>query len=337
MSCQALLKGAYLNNGIVRPCCWYDRKGLTTKAENLIEVKQVFDQGPWEYGPACWKCDRHGGHSHREKWNARFSGDDRSLKMLDIYLGNLCNIACIMCSSNNSTKWIEEEKKLFGSAFRAYQDDIDLTVDYELVKDLERIKLAGGEPLIIPGVVQLMERLIELDVAKNITLSIITNNTQDPRKFAKYFEQFKSVEFICSVEGVGDVNDYVRYGSNWNMVDTNIQRAKDLGILCSINCVVSILNVYHLPDMAEWWDGVISYRILDYPSHLSISSLTLDERAIVLARLNGYPEFDHISQAIIEAPYEGRFKFEGWIDKVDGNRGNSFWGINPHMSRIRLS
>jgi hypothetical protein len=56
-----------------------------------------------------------GGKSHRHLWNER-EVDDGVAKLtdLDIYMGNLCNLACVTCSSHNSSKWIAEElhKKL---------------------------------------------------------------------------------------------------------------------------------------------------------------------------------------------------------------------------------
>lgn len=334
-------RGAYINNNRIRPCCWFDRKGVTNKIDNLIDVINVFHSEEMDdirasEPEACWKCRMHeekGGKSHRDLWNSRYEDDGEvRLEMLDIYLGNLCNIACVMCSSNNSTKWIQEEKKLFGSAFRSYQEDIDLTVNYDMMKDVKRIKLAGGEPLIIPGVITLMQQLIDMDLAKNIKLSIITNNTVSIANFEKYLKHFRAIELILSVEGINEVNDYVRYGSFWDNVSRNIMECRDLGYELSINCVVSILNVYHLPRLIDWWDGEILFRILDYPSHLSINVMNEHERKVTLDNLKGYPELDHICKVLQDPQSNDREKFEEWITKLDNNRGNSFWSINEQFN-----
>lgn len=340
--CTAPFKGIYVNNNRVRPCCWFDRSGVTNHIDNLIDAVNVFESEEYDTlrhsePQACWKCRMHeekGGSSHRTLWNSRYEDDGIArIEMLDLYLGNLCNIACVMCSSNNSTKWIREEQLLFGKAFRNYQEDIDLQLNYDLVKDLKRIKLAGGEPLIIPQVKDLMQQLIDLGVAPNIKLSIITNNTQDPRQFKAFFDHFKSVEFILSIEGVGDVNDYVRYGSKWDTVNANVQHAIDMGIEVSINCVVSILNVYHLPQLIEWWGhrSRVLYRILDYPKHLSILNLTPNERMITLKRLEGYDELEHICETLMCQEESHRDTFDTWIRTLDNHRGNSFYDINPQF------
>ena len=345
--CMAPYRGVYINNNKVRPCCWYDRTDLKNSPTKLVEAVDVFNSKEFDdirqnqdNPKACMKCQLHeknNGKSHRHIWNERHTDDNTSrLEMLDIYMGNLCNIACVMCSSNNSTKWISEEKKLFGKAFRGYQEDIDLDINYELVKDVKYIKLAGGEPLLEPKFSKFLQQLIDYNVSKNITLCIITNNTQDPRKFKTYFDKFKKVEFILSVDGFDIVNDYVRYGSYWNNVVKNIDKTIDMNIDVSINCVVSILNVYHLPKLDTWWNNKsdIFYRILDYPSFLSINNLTDYERQVTINELSKYDVFNHICHKLeTETDYiqSSRDKFEKWISKVDNNRSVSFWDINKQF------
>ena len=39
-----------------------------------------------------------------------------------------------------------------------------------------------------------------------------------------YWEQFEQVHFIVSIDGVGDVADYVRHPSDWEEIEANIRR-----------------------------------------------------------------------------------------------------------------
>lgn len=344
--CMAQYRNVYINNGKARPCCWYERKELNNKVEKLIDIVDVFESqefeairnDPSDRPTGCWKCQMHedkGGKSHRMLWNEREKDDGvTKLTNLDIYMGNLCNLACVTCSSNNSSKWIAEEQKVFGSAFNPKQDDIDIELNWNLVKDLERIKLAGGEVTIMPSHKKFLQQLIDFDVAKNITLVYIVNNTTDPTKFKDLFSKFKKVEFILSVDGIGEVSDYVRYLSNWQELNNNIDKTIEMGISVSVNCVASVLNVYHLPDILEWWNsrGDIFFRLLDYPSHLSVNVLQQNDRSKVLDKLKDYKEFKHIV-SYLESTKQGDWnRFTQWINKLDTNRNNSFWRINEQFS-----
>jgi sulfatase maturation enzyme AslB (radical SAM superfamily) len=209
-------------------------------------------------------------------------------------------------------------------------------LSWELVKNLKRIKLAGGEILLMPQHTQLLQKLIDFDVAKNITMVYIVNNTVDPSKFKDLFSKFKKVEFILSVDGINEVSDYVRYLSSWKTNNKNIETAIEIGINVSINCVVSILNVYHIPEMIEWWNdrGPILFRILDIPNHLSIQHLTDEMRAKTIEKLKEYSELNIVVNFLKEAPAGNFNKFNDWISKVDNYRGNSYWKINQQYINL---
>lgn len=340
--CMAPYRNVYINNGKARPCCWYERRELKNSVDNLNDIVDVFQSEEFdqirENPTGCWKCQMHenrGGKSHRMLWNERENDDGiAKLTNLDIYMGNLCNLACVTCSSANSSKWISEEKKVYGKAEKTKQDNIDIELSWDLVKDLNRIKLAGGEVTIMPEHKSFLQQIIDFGVSKNITLVYIVNNTQDPREFKEFFDQFKSVEFILSVDGIGKVSDYVRYHSNWNDLNRNIQHTIDMGIKVSVNCVSSVLNVYHLPEVLEWWNdrGDIFFRLLDYPQHLSIRILQDNDRKKVIDKLSKYNEFEHIIKVLKEPVSSDWEKFIKWIDKLDSNRNNRFWRINEQFT-----
>ena len=340
--CMAPFRNVYINNGKARPCCWYERRELTNKVDNLIEVVDVFNSNefdairnnPSNKPSGCWKCQMHednGGVSHRMLWNKREKDDgDVKLTDLDIYMGNLCNLACVTCSSHNSSKWIAEEKQIFGSSFKDKQDDIDINLNWELVKDLKRIKLAGGEVTLMPHHETFLQQLIEFDVAKNITLVYIVNSTQDPRKFENLWSKFKNIEFIVSLDGVGELSDYIRYHSDWNTVSTNIIRATEMGIQISANSVVNILNVYHLPEILEWWKhkGSVLWRILDYPQPLSIVNLKPEHKDLVAERLKDYNELAHVIEHMYKEQGDWN-SFVDWITPIDNNRKYNWQQFNP--------
>lgn len=343
--CMAPFRNVYINNGIARPCCWYERRELNNKVENLKDIVDIFNSEEFDNirndtskrPSGCWKCQMHedkGGKSHRQLWNEREKDNGvAKLTNLDIYMGNLCNLACVTCSSHNSSKWITEEQKIFGSAHKNKSDDIDIDLTWDLVKDLKRIKLAGGEVTIMPNHKKFLQQLIDFGVSKNITLVYIVNNTTDPAQFKNLFDQFNKVEFILSVDGIEQVSDYVRYLSMWKNLEENINKTIHAGIDVSINSVVSILNVYHMPEMIEWWNNrsPIMFRLLDYPEHLSIKNLLPWQRTIVIEKIKHYESLSHVVKSLESLPqgnFENSIKL---IEMVDKHRNNSFWDINPQF------
>ena len=339
---MAPYRGAYYINNQVRPCCWYDRNAVTNnRASNLIDVVNVFNGETFDAlredpSAGCWECIRHeraGGKSHRMLWNERHEDDGQArLTSLDLYMGNLCNLACTMCSSNNSSKWISEERDIWGKSFKNTQDQIDITLDWNTVKDLERIKLAGGEITIMPQHVPLLQQLIDFDVAKNITLVYVVNSTTDPRQFEQLWSNFKSIEMIVSLDGIELLNDYIRYHSKWEIISTNIQRAVDMGIKISANCVVSILNVYHLPEIFAWWNdkGDILFRILNYPNELSIINLKQEYKDMVTTKLSTHLQFNHVLEHMVSDTGDWN-KFIEWVTPVDNNRNIKWQEVNSQF------
>ncbi len=336
--CMAPYRNAYIQNGVVRPCCWYDKTKLNNKVDSLSQAGDIFHSDEFDFvrktPNGCATCVMHeeqGGTSHRMLWNKREQGNEVQLESLEIYMGNLCNLACVTCNSYNSSKWIAEEQKAFGKSFTNKQDEIDIELTYFLVKNLKRVKLHGGEVTIMPQHIKLLQQLIDFGVAENITLVYVVNNTVDPTQFKDYWNKFKDIEFICSVDGVGKVSDYIRYHSNWSTLDTNISKAVDMGIKVSFNCVVSVLNVYHLPDILDWANGDILFRILTKPDWLSIDVLSNDNKHKTIQRLEPYKELSHVVNALKTNQTDWN-KFVKWIDTIDSNRKDSFWNINAQFS-----
>jgi hypothetical protein len=53
--------------------------------------------------------------SMRQKSIEKFGIDySDSLKIVEIFFDNVCNLKCRSCGSNNSHLWFEEEKELYG-------------------------------------------------------------------------------------------------------------------------------------------------------------------------------------------------------------------------------
>ena len=116
----------------------------------------------------------------------------------------------------------------------------DPTVDYswtesndfyddlvDKARNMELLQISGGEPFLVDKHSYLIERLIEEGIAKNLTVSYITNANYDFNKVKPILDKlklFKSVNISISLDDIKERNDYIRSLSNWKLTIENIKK-----------------------------------------------------------------------------------------------------------------
>lgn len=180
---------------------------------------------------------------------------------LDIRESNLCNLKCRMCSPESSSQ-IEKEfilnKDILNGVFNEPSHKKNLLDDENnfefLIKNIHnvtRLKLLGGEPTIMPEVHRMLDVLIERD-ATHIPIFITTNVTNSNPIFIDKISKFSNVYFTFSLDGIGDVVEYIRYPLNWNAVQHNIKVYKDLANSCSLAFTLQAYNLFHIKEFLYW-------------------------------------------------------------------------------------
>ena len=179
----------------------------------------------------------------------------------DLRLGNLCNLKCVMCNPHNSSKWLEDKEmlgKYENTDFSHHSlKNLKWPKDQVLWKYLENnyhhIKImhfAGGEPLLHKSHHSLLQSLVYKGASKNIFLKYNTNITNLPDDVFDLWSKFKRVDLWCSIDGVGELNDYIRYPSKWNdmLESLSILDNTPENVNVKINTAVSLLNVEFIPE-----------------------------------------------------------------------------------------
>lgn len=283
---------------------------------------------------ACKRCfglESHGLMSLREISNRSFGQEaaraaaqmqpDGSLPLelfsVDLRLGNFCNLRCQMCSPVSSRKLAEDFRLLYPDSQEDFrrQAAIDWHKNNSLLsgllnsaEGLREAHFAGGEPFLIPEVATLVERLAQRQDAKEISLSFNTNATYLPEKLLALFPRFKSVRLIVSLDGMGEVNDYIRFPSKFREIEKNLSRIREkqkewnLTYVC-FNITVQIHNIFHVP-------ALINYLAENYPTFFPFP---------VLGALN-VPECLSVKVLPPSVKAEARRKIEEFIQS-----GRSVW------------
>ena len=221
-----------------------------------------------EFCKICYDHEALGVESYRtfetREWISKL--DIRSIDDLDkithpyfyeLTLNNKCNINCRGCRPSNSSA-IEQEYKKFnivmpkGFTDRWEYSPIDL-VDKKTLNSNSRVYFAGGEPTVTREVYQFMQDCIHMGKT-DFELTLSTNAVRLSDKFLSLAEHFTNLHFSVSLDGYGRVNDYWRWGSDWDTVIKNTKELKSRGHAISINSVPGIYNVTNFHLLLEFLD-----------------------------------------------------------------------------------
>lgn len=241
--------------------------------------------------------------SHNNRWknikkdNLKKDGsiDKFDPMYLDIRLNNICNLKCRMCSGYFSSAISQEEVVLFGkkesvqSSLKLQQRNIGLKEIIEYVPTAEKIYFAGGEPLLAAEHYKMLDALIacgntDLEITYNTNFT--TLNYQG-RSILNLWKQFSNITVGASLDADGDVAEYVRHGTNWNIIKSNLELVKSQcpHVNFTVTSTVGLLNVYSLIRLQQNWHNTetldiskFSQSIMIGPEHLTVSALPLEHK-----------------------------------------------------------
>jgi len=303
---------AILTDGAYQICCLHEtptehRLNINKvpiddwkKSNYVNEVKNSFLENQKHPGcNGCWTRESWGQSSLRHRTTNEYSlfkvdagkidAKFDKLITVEVQLGNLCNLTCLMCDEKSSSAILAENKKLKINIFE--QKDFswnDTAFDhlYEILKmEPKIINVRGGEPLYNKKLLELLEKLPEKICRKSV-LHITTNATIWNDKWEHVIKKFKLVRFMFSLDATNELYEYIRFPGNWKIVETNIKQIIKLdNVKPLVHCVVQNLNVGNLFDIITWsqeqklW---LTFNQLTGPDYLSITNLplTLKKQAI---------------------------------------------------------
>ena len=185
----------------------------------------------------------------------KFKGQKPSVPMdFHIDLGNYCNLACKMCWSGASST-IAKQNVVWGDESARPYLGVDWTKDQtvwdrfcnELLEiPIKNLHFMGGEPTLQPRFKQLLKFLIHHG-RQDINFSFVNNCTKWDQELIDLLLQFNRVGLECSIETVTEHNNYIRQGSNIDIVLENIQKYKQVAnndrVTVTARPVISSLSV----------------------------------------------------------------------------------------------
>ena len=139
------------------------------------------------------------------------------------YRTNVCNFKCKMCTEEFSTQ-IQNEKIQNGlevefNVLNSEERERSLAIisnelsDENILKNLLEIYWAGGEPMYWKTHWETLDRLVDGGYAKNVTLRYHSNLSTieyKGKQLTDYFKHFKEIQFYSSLDGTGNIGEWVR-------------------------------------------------------------------------------------------------------------------------------
>ena len=180
---------------------------------------------------------------------------DMRLHYWDVRFSNICNLKCRSCGSIFSSRWYDDDVKIWGKELRPrvsfagrHEEDVWEQMQ-EHVPHLDQIYFAGGEPLIMEEHNRILKLLIEKG---NTRIRLIYNTNLTELKFKKesvldLWKHFPTVCVAASLDDMGDRASIIRSGTDWTRVEQNI---RDLKRECPhidfmISPTLSIMNIWN--------------------------------------------------------------------------------------------
>jgi Iron-sulfur cluster-binding domain len=268
-----------------------------------------------------------------------------NIPYFDLRLGNTCQLKCVMCSPHDSSSWVKEwrlQYPLYINKQLQQDQRWDDTFDYawyqkgSFLDDMRQqsahireLYFAGGEPLLIPEHYKILEFMIESGSAKSCIIRYNSNGLELSDRLFELWQHFQQVKFNFSLDAVGERNDYIRYPSQWDDILQKLQLLDHTpdNITVNIACAVQLLNIMHLPDMADWKTsmgfkkinlppygaGLIGTHLVYLPSYLNVRVLPKTIKEKIKLRFSEFLIEQQHNQEFISNSY-GKARWTGLID-----------------------
>lgn len=256
---------------------------------DLVSLRNKFKQGK-RINKVCDLCYRYedrgltGYRTHDSlDWVAKLglkSLDDLdNIKNPFVYhlrLSNKCNLMCRMCTPVHSHLLHEEFQQwpeLIGQG-QTFDDnyaysDINI-VDINNLSSKHFLYLTGGEPTVMKEVYSFMRKCIERGKT-DFYFSMTTNGQNLNPVFMDLAAKFSKLHFSVSIDGLGKVNDYIRWLSDWETLIENCHRLRDQGHIISWNHVPTIWGIHRSHELFEF----ISKEFTDVHLYLQYNRVSL--------------------------------------------------------------
>jgi len=376
--------------GDAYPCCSndYTKPFGNTKTDTLSDIfhgpkmnelrRRMLDGERSEICSFCYEHEAAGPYSFRtysiEQMGHHFdelvpqtaadgSVDQFRMHYLDIRFSNICNFKCRTCGAEFSSQWAAENRRSDPShPVIMHADDQQGQLLAEVLSHIDHVDLAyfvGGESLITDEHYVILEEMIRRGKT-DITLRYNTNASHVSHKkhdILALWKHFRKIELSCSIDHHGERAEWLRHGTDWGTVETNLKMFRTIEhVDFQLNTVLSIFNYLtldqfygYLRDQGIVRDGDWHHSLYQAvnPSYYCAQSLPTELKMLAehraqqaMARHSDHPLLvqlygNAISFAGLQHTWDdNKATFRRLTHKLDGLRGENFAAVFPELQAL---
>jgi pyruvate-formate lyase-activating enzyme len=264
--------------------------------------EQLAGRFPQQGCQYCERIEAQGGVSDRlayldvpDLYPPELDTDHNSLsvtpRILEVFINNACNMACVYCDESNSTR-IQKENEKFGHSVPGVESNQDNPVKniipivprsslYQQLLEkffqwldrnyttLKRLQILGGEPFYQ----QEFSRLIEYVISsqhRDLELNVVTNLMVSRNVLERFVERMKQaliqrrigrLDITASLDCLGPEQVYARHGIDLDVWKENFEYlASHKWLYISVNSTITSLTIKTMPDLIEYLNSVRTSR-----------------------------------------------------------------------------
>lgn len=292
--------------GEVNPCCRYSplhnnrlylgEKTITDTFNDpyLVSIRENLKNGIRDEGcHHCWNEEDNGATSMRQFHNSVLqhqiiTGDPiNDITSIEIAFSNHCNMKCRHCKTASSSRWKQDDIMLGNWVpDRILQEPDILTIDFESLKSVERIKILGGEPILSKSFPKFIHMLDKSNLIQNIHIELITNGSVFPSESVlNSLSKAKKLNIIVSADDIHEQFNYFRTDGDFNDIISNMKKYEMLelnNVEFAIHTVINVLNVYRVFDIYSYFTSYFPKWFLFFdkihsPEYLKIEQWSKSE------------------------------------------------------------
>lgn len=254
--------------------------------EKKQQERQLMLQGQWPTNSCqyCREIEEVGGFSDRmlhleipDMVPPELDQDPTAVSVsptiLEVFFNNTCNLACVYCLPELSSK-IHQENVKFGNFvnggvrltsaprpknYTALLDKFWSWMDANS-KSLRRFNVLGGEPFYQLEFEHLLD-FFQQHPHPDLELGVITNLMISQDKLRMFIDTFrdllskkhlKRIDITCSIDCWGHEQEYVRYGLDLQSWEKNFSLLlAEKWLTVNINQTISVLTIKSMPELLE--------------------------------------------------------------------------------------
>lgn len=175
----------------------------------------------------------------------------------EFQLTNLCNLKCLMCDEMSSTSIATENKilnisKINQSDYAVTPDEVSKLRDILLAKP-KVLNFRGGEPMMIPYIKEMLRWAVDQGLLDQTLVHITTNGTKMNSEWAQLISRIPSVRVMLSIDAVGELYEYIRFGAKWSEVEAAARTLSQMpNVNLVIHAVLQNLNALAFTKLVDW-------------------------------------------------------------------------------------